>query len=150
MTSRPLPLSAVALIAYLGVPVSEAQVDRVVARSLTPPLSASREQARPDVSSLPVPLGFSKEHVAHGDRVFHGEAAGGRCSSCHGWDARGTPIGNDLTTGMYIWADGSVNGIKRVLKHNMSIAPGMDGDLKPEDVEAVAVYVWALGRQGEK
>ncbi len=84
-----------------------------------------------------------------GDRIFHGEAAGGRCYDCHGPDAKGTPNGNDLTTGMYAWGDGSVNAIKRTITHNMAIAPGMDGDLKPADVDAVAAYVWALGRQGE-
>jgi len=121
--------------------------DEPRARSLTPPLSIFREQIRPDVGMLPVPIGSSRAQLERGDRVFHGEIAGGRCSQCHGWDARGTPVGNDLTTGMYIWADGTVGGIKRVLEHNMAIAPGMDGELKGVDVEAVAAYVWALGRQ---
>ena len=31
--------------------------------------------------------------------------------------------------------------------HNMAVAPGMDGDLKPADVDAVAAYTWALGRK---
>jgi len=39
-----------------------------------------------------------------------------------------------------------VEGIKRILGHNLAIAPGMDGDLTPAD--AVAAYVWALGRRG--
>jgi hypothetical protein len=25
------------------------------------------------------------------------------------------PVGNDLTTGMYIWGDGTVNAIKRTI-----------------------------------
>ena len=32
-----------------------------------------------------------KEQVALGDRIFHGEAAGGTCSGCHGSDAKGGP-----------------------------------------------------------
>ena len=87
------------------------------------------------------------EQVLRGDRIFHGEAAGGKCSECHGWNAKGTGNGSDLTTGMWIWADGSVTGIKATILHNMSIAPGMDGELTPADVEAVAAYVWALGHQ---
>jgi hypothetical protein len=55
--------------------------------------------------------------------------------------------GNDLTTGMYIRGDGSVNTIKRTIMHNMAVAPGMDGNLKPADVAAVAACVWALGRR---
>jgi hypothetical protein len=29
----------------------------------------------------------------------------------------------------------------------MAIAPGMDDQLSPEDVEAVDTYVWAIGHQ---
>jgi hypothetical protein len=64
-----------------------------------------------------------------------------------GWDAKGTPVGNDLTTGMYIWGDGSVTAIKRTIMHNTAIAPRMDGNLTPADIDAVAAYVWALGRR---
>ena len=148
MPSRFIVLLATAVAAN-SVPAATPEPQEDL-QYFTPPLSISREQIRPNVDSLKPPLGFSKEQLAHGDRVFHGEAAGGRCSTCHGWDAKGTPVGNDLTVGMYIWADGTVNGIKRVLEHNMSIAPGMDGDLKPADVDAVAAYVWALGRRGAR
>ena len=48
---------------------------------------------------------------------------------------------------MFAWGDGSVNAIKRTIMHNMAVAPGMDGNLKPADVDAVAAYVWALGRR---
>jgi hypothetical protein len=37
--------------------------------------------------------------------------------------------------------------IRRTVLHNMTMAPGMDGDLKPADVDAVAAYIWALGRR---
>ena len=49
---------------------------------------------------------------------------------------------------MYIWGDGTVNAIKRTIMHNMVVAPRMDGDLNPAEIEAVAAYVWALGRRG--
>jgi hypothetical protein len=32
----------------------------------------------------------------------------------------------------------------------MSIVPGMDGDLRPEDTDAVAAYVWAIGRHNNQ
>lgn len=95
---------------------------------------------------MPVPPGYTRDQLVLGDRVFHGEAARGQCSNCHGIDAKGTTNGNDLTAGHFIWADGSVASIKATVLHNMSVAPGMDGELKPEHVEAVAVYVWALAR----
>ena len=94
-----------------------------------------------------MPAGFSRDHILHGDRVFHGEAANGQCSVCHGIDGKGTPNGNDLTAGMFVWSDGSVRELKRTILHNMAVAPGMDGDLKPADVDAVAAYVWAISHQ---
>lgn len=105
------------------------------------------DTGRPSVATLPVPLGATREQIALGDRIFHGETAGGKCFNCHGADAKGTGNGNDLTVGMWIWGDGSVKMLKATIRHNMSIAPGMDGDLTPADVDAVAAYVWALGHQ---
>jgi len=49
---------------------------------------------------------------------------------------------------MFVWSDGSVKELKRTILHNMAMAPGMDGDLKPEDVDAVAAYVWAITCMG--
>ena len=150
MTSRLIVLATTALASYCASPMApKAQTNPPSARSVDAPLSVFREQIRPSAETLPAPLGFTREQIMRGDRIFHGEAAGGRCYDCHGPDAKGTPNGNDLTTGMYAWGDGSVNAIKRTITHNMAIAPGMDGDLKPADVDAVAAYVWALGRQGE-
>jgi mono/diheme cytochrome c family protein len=114
---------------------------------VTPPLSMFRDQIRPPADALPVPAGFNRDQVVHGDRVFHGEAANGQCGVCHGVDGKGTANGNDLTAGMFIWSDGSVKELKRSILHNMAVAPGRDGDLEPADVDAVAAYVWAISRQ---
>ena len=91
--------------------------------------------------------GATRDQVLLGDRIFHGEAAGGQCSTCHGRDARGTATGNDLTTGLWLWGDGSLKMIKATIHHNMAVAPGMDGQLSPADVDAVAAYVWAISHR---
>jgi hypothetical protein len=137
MTSRWIALTAATLVVMLADPGGLVAQTPSKA-TFTEPLAVEREQVRPDPYSLATPPGFTREQILLGDRVFHGEKAGGQCSHCHGWDGKGTPIGNDLTTGMYIWGDGSVTTIKRTVLHNMTMAPGMDGDLKPADVEAVA------------
>jgi mono/diheme cytochrome c family protein len=116
-------------------------------RLVTPPLSQFRDQVRPAAATLPLPSGFSREQIVHGDRVFHGEAANGQCSVCHALDGKGTANGNDLTAGMFVWSDGSVGQLKRTILHNMAVAPGRDGDLTPADVEAVSAYVWAISHQ---
>jgi mono/diheme cytochrome c family protein len=125
-------LAATALAVWLAAPTA-AMAD------------SGREQ--PPAGLLPVPLGATREQVLLGDRIFHGEAAAGKCSVCHGQDAKGTANGNDLTVGMWIWGDGSMKSIKATIVHNMAIAPGMDGQLSPTDVDAVTAYVWALGHQ---
>lgn len=111
------------------------------------PTTSYAEGERPDAASLPVPPGATREQVLLGDRIFHGEAANGKCHNCHGWDAKGTGTGNDLTLGMWVWGDGSMRMIKAVIVNNMKIAPGMDGDLTDDDVDAVVAYVWAIGHQ---
>lgn len=111
------------------------------------PFHSKADGVRPPVESLPVPLGATREQVLLGDRIFHGEAASGQCSVCHGADAKGTGNGNDLTTGMFIWSDGSVAMLKRSIVHNLAVSPGVDGDLTPDDVDAVTAYVWAISHR---
>ncbi len=111
------------------------------------PVSSKADGVRASIGSLPTPPGATQDQVVLGDRIFHGEAARGKCSECHGADAKGTANGNDLTLGMWIWGDGSLGAIKTTIAHNMKMAPGMDGQLTPADVDAVAAYVWAIGHQ---
>ncbi|MBR0835241.1 cytochrome c [Bradyrhizobium manausense] len=147
MAARSMVILAAYVIFLLEPDVVAAQSDEF--KLVTPPLSIFREIMRPPAATLPVPAGYTRDDILHGDRVFHGEAANGQCSVCHGVDGKGTPNGNDLTAGMFVWSDGSVRELKRTILHNMAVAPGMDGDLKPEDVDAVAAYVWAISHQPE-
>jgi mono/diheme cytochrome c family protein len=148
MAARFIVLAAAAsAIVSAALVVSSARADQQELKLVTPPLSMFRDQIRPPADTLPVPTGFSREQIVHGDRVFHGEAANGQCSVCHGIDGKGTPNGNDLTAGMFVWSDGSVKELKRTVMHNMSVAPRMDGDLTPDDVDAVSAYVWAISHR---
>lgn len=148
MEARPVVLTVAACaLVFAQIAVLRAEPAQQELKLVTPPLSMYRDQIRPPVDSLPVPAGFSRDQILHGDRVFHGEAANGQCSVCHGVDGKGTTNGNDLTAGMFIWSDGSVKELKRSILHNMAVAPGQDGDLEPADVDAVAAYVWAISRQ---
>jgi len=151
MAVRFIVLAASACVMLSAAPEpSRAQPDQQELKLVTPPLSMFREQLRPPADTLPVPSGFSREQILHGDRVFHGEAANGQCSVCHSIDGKGTANGNDLTAGMFIWSDGSVKELKRTILHNMAVAPGRDGDLEPADVDAVSAYVWAISHQSPR
>ena len=102
---------------------------------------------------LPVPPGATKDQVALGDRIFHGEASNGTCSGCHGSDARGTPVGPDLTSGIWVFGDGSfaaitktvTDGVPRPRNYTGAMPPKGGAELSDSDTAAVAAYAWAVG-----
>ena len=108
-------------------------------------------------AALPVPPGATAAQVALGARIFHGQADGGTCAGCHGSNAKGTPLAPDLTAGHWLWGDGSLAAITRIIadgvpapKNYRSPMPPMGGaQLSGSDLGAVASYVWALGHQRE-
>lgn len=106
-------------------------------------------------ASLTPPPGVTKDQLALGDRIFHGEAVNGTCAGCHGSDGRGSPVGADLTTGPWLWSDGSLDGIAKTIIQGVAkpkqvggAMPPLGGTaLKPDEVKAVAAYVYAISRQ---
>jgi mono/diheme cytochrome c family protein len=145
--TRQILILATAISALLVLPAPARSDDF---KLVTPELSLFRAQARPPFAALPVPPGYTSAQLLLGDRVFHGEAANGQCSVCHGIDGKGTTNGNDLTAGMFVWSDGSVKELKHTILHNMAVAPGRDGDLTADDVDAVAAYVWSISHRPDE
>jgi cbb3-type cytochrome c oxidase subunit III len=90
--------------------------------------------------------------VARGSRVYRGLDGGATCSGCHGPDAKGTPLGPDLTANKWLWGNGSYAGIAATIaqgvaqpKQYRAPMPAMGGaQLSSDQVMAVAAYVWAL------
>jgi glucose/arabinose dehydrogenase len=116
------------------------------------------EGIHPDAGAgpLPVPPGGSPDQVALGDRIFHGQADGGTCSGCHSSDGKGSAVGSDLTSGKWLWGDGSVaaitrtidNGVPKAKEHAGAMPPKGGAALSQADVTALADYVWAIGHKG--
>jgi glucose/arabinose dehydrogenase/mono/diheme cytochrome c family protein len=116
------------------------------------------EGLHPDAGAppLPIPPGGSPDQVALGDRIFHGQAGGATCAGCHGTDGKGSDVGANLTSGHYLWSDGSPQGIAQTIvrgvpqpkDHTGAMAPMGGVQLSQADVAAVADYVWALGHRG--
>ena len=85
--------------------------------------------------------------------MFH--ASG--CQGCHGGDAKGTPVGPNLTSGTWLWGDGSLASLSDVIakgvpqpKSYRSPMPAMGGaNLSKDDLAAVSAYVWAVGHPGK-
>jgi mono/diheme cytochrome c family protein len=115
---------------------------------------ADAGRATPD---LPVPHGATKDQVALGDRIFHGEVSDGTCSGCHGSDAKGTSVGPDLTSGVWVFGDGSLaaitktvtDGVLRPRNFSGAMPPKGGAQLSDSDTAAVAAYVWAVGHAKE-
>lgn len=119
----------------------------------TPPEGVHPDAGRQEEVALPVPPGATKEQVALGDRIFHGKVSGGTCAGCHGSDGKGSPVGADLTSGKWLWSDGSLAGLTETIskgvqtpKEHGGAMPPMGGtQLSPSNLAAVSAYVWALG-----
>jgi glucose/arabinose dehydrogenase len=138
-------------ITYRGGPGVSANA--LVSARLPAPVNGAHD-ARPPVASLPLPPGVTRDQLILGDHVFHGEAAGGTCSGCHSSDGKGSVVGSDLTTGQSLWSDGSLDAIATTIaqgvpapKRTFGAMPPLGGaQLSATDLNAVAAYVWAIGR----
>jgi mono/diheme cytochrome c family protein len=95
--------------------------------------------------------------VALGDRVFHGQVGGAACTGCHGDNGEGTPLAPALTgkNKEWLWSDGSYAGIAKTItegvsqpKEYRSPMPPMGGaQLTPDQVSALAAYVWSFSHK---
>jgi mono/diheme cytochrome c family protein len=123
-------------------------------KSEIPPEGIHPDAGRQSTPANPPP-GATAEQVSLGDRIFHGEASGGTCAGCHGSDGRGTPVGATLTEGPWLWSDGSFAGITKTVTEGVpqpkkvgGAMPPLGGSkLTPDDVKAVAAYVYTISRQ---
>jgi mono/diheme cytochrome c family protein len=120
-----------------------------------PPEGVHPDAGLEGVASLPTPPGATQAEVALGSRIFHGQVSNGTCAGCHGSDAKGSPIGADLTAGAWLWSDGSLEGLTKTIsegvptpKTHLGAMPPMGGSpLSAADLKAVSAYVWSIGHQ---
>jgi glucose/arabinose dehydrogenase/mono/diheme cytochrome c family protein len=135
-------------------PSLTAPAGKIVEAAAEPP-----EGTNPDAGAaanrrpLPVPEGATPQMVALGNRIFHGEVAGAACAGCHGSSGQGSPVGPNLASGKWLWSDGSYDALKKTItegvaepKQYRAAMPPMGGtQLTPDQISAVAAYVWSLG-----
>ena len=132
-------------------PSLSAPAGEVVEAAAKPP-EGTNANAGAATGNLPVPEGATRAMVALGDRIYHGQVAGAACAGCHGANGTGSPVGPDLTAKKWLWSDGSYAGILRTIREGVphpkqyrSPMPPMGGaQLTPDQLSAVAAYVWAL------
>jgi glucose/arabinose dehydrogenase len=99
-----------------------------------------------------VPEGATHEMVALGNRIYHGQVGGAPCTGCHGVNGKGSPLGPDLTDKKWLWGDGSyasiiktiTDGVPKPKQYRAPMPPLGGAQLTPEQVSALAAYVWGL------
>ena len=141
---------------YTPCPSASAPAGNITVADAKPP-----EGTHPDagaaaaIDSLPVPNGATKEMVALGARIYHGQVGGATCVGCHGAAGTGTSLGPNLTDTQWLWSDGSYRAIAKTIaagvpqpKQYRSPMPPMGGaQLTDDQVSADAAYVWALSHR---
>jgi glucose/arabinose dehydrogenase/mono/diheme cytochrome c family protein len=138
--------------AYRACPSLTASPGEVMQAQAKPP---EGNHPNAGTAALPVPPGATHEMVALGDRIFHGQVAGGTCTACHGSNASGTPLGPDLTKKKWLWSNGSwagitktiTNGVMNPKQYRSPMPPNGGSQLTPEQSKAVGAYVWALSHR---
>ncbi len=140
--------------------------DRARAAPSSPPrrpqravrLKAFIPMPAPCSASLPLPARRHRAEVALGDRIFHGQAAGGTCAGCHGSDAKGsrkrprssTAIGCRATAVSNRSNRSIANGVPKPRNYSDPMPPKGGAALSDSDVAAVAAYVWAISHPAGK
>ena len=85
--------------------------------------------------------------------VFHGQVASSICYTCHGPEAKGTlTIAPNLTDSLWLHGDGSyaaitatiTTGVAAPKESSAPMAPMGGPPLTPEQIKAVAAYVYSL------
>jgi glucose/arabinose dehydrogenase/mono/diheme cytochrome c family protein len=133
-------------------PSASAPAGEVAEALAKPPEGTNANAGAAASGDLPVPEGATRAMVALGDRVYHGQVGGAACAGCHGAHGTGSPLGPDLTSKKWLWSDGSYAGISKTIsdgvphpKEYRSPMPPMGGaQLTPDQLSALAAYVWAL------
>jgi glucose/arabinose dehydrogenase/mono/diheme cytochrome c family protein len=136
-------------------PRAAAPAGEIVEAPAKPPEGTHPDAGAAATSRLPVPEGATREVVALGERIYRGEVGDAACVGCHGDRGQGSPLGPNLTGGKWLWSDGSYAGIKKTIadgvsqpKQYRSPMPPMGGaQLTPDQISALAAYVWALSHQ---
>ena len=94
------------------------------------------------------PAGATAAMVTEGQQTF-----GTVCYTCHGPDAKGTPLAPNLTDAEWLNTDGTYQGIINIVNTGVATPKNAPGPMLPkggasltdDQVKAVSAYVWSLG-----
>ena len=136
-------------------PSAASPAGEIEGASSNPPEGTHPNAGTEGAGGIAVPSGATREMVELGDKIYHGQVGGATCTGCHGEDAGGTTLGPSLTSGKWLSSDGSYSEIAQAITEGVpepklyrAPMPPMGGaTLTPEQVKAVAAYIWGLNHQ---
>lgn len=104
-----------------------------------------------------LPHTVTAQDPAPGEAIFRGK---GNCFTCHGPEAKGTPLAPDLTDGDWVNLEGRPTqaevealvreGVSKPVQHPAPMPPMGGGNLSDEQVAQVAAYVLSLSADPEE
>ena len=144
-----------ATAAVAAAPAAASRADNSGPQDAVPPEGIHPDAGSRTASTLPTPPGATAADVTLGQRIFEGQVASAPCAGCHGTDAKGSALGPDLTSGKWLWGDGSIGAIAHTItvgvphpKEYGSAMPPMGGaQLSSSQASALAAYLWALSHR---
>ncbi|WP_242123616.1 c-type cytochrome [Sphingobium sp. Sx8-8] len=115
----------------------------------------AREAPAQKGASGALPPGVSAAMVERGRLIYSGAQGGATCSGCHGPSGQGSEIAPRLSDQQWLWGNGSlaeirdliVKGVPKPRRHPAPMPPYGGAQLKPDEVDAVAAYVWSLSHK---
>jgi mono/diheme cytochrome c family protein len=130
----------------------------------TPQSTPSTVPSGPTTSTAPAtgpapgtpPSGATQAMVVEGDSIFHGQIAGGTCFTCHGVDAKGTPLAPPLIDHKWLTGDGTYQFIQTRVTEGMPnqtppypgpMLPMGGAPLSPAQIKSVAAYVYSISHR---
>jgi glucose/arabinose dehydrogenase/mono/diheme cytochrome c family protein len=143
-------------VKYTSCPTPSAAAGNISADDAKPPEGTHPDAgAVAETASLPVPAGASRSMLALGDRIYHGQVGAATCTGCHGANASGTTLGPNLTDSEWLWGDGSYAAIAKTIaagvpqpkQYRSPMPPKGGAELTPDQVSAVAAYIWGLSHR---
>ncbi|MEO7083958.1 MAG: c-type cytochrome [Gemmatimonadaceae bacterium] len=128
-----------------------ASASQPAATGAVPATTAGNAEPAPGAA----PEGATPAMLALGDSIFHGQAAGGLCFTCHGPDAKGTALAPPLVSHKWLTGDGTYAFIQQRVTQGMPtptppypapMVPMGGAQLTPDQIKAVASYVFSISR----
>lgn len=121
---------------------------KVAKTSAEPPEGTNPNAGAAATHLVVVPPGATQQMVQSGARIYRGST----CSGCHGARGQGTTLGPPLNGKQWLWGDGSLPGIKKIITEGVSqpkqyrspMPPTGGAQFTSKQVSDVAAYVWSL------